>query len=153
MYGLHSSSNFQVLQSFYYTFGDCTERANCNWYHSQFHVPFFFSVLKQGLGTYFSSHFLWLVLSLSQLFYFFLRFFSHQRWLMVFHWSLRDTKSPQVTMTLLSVLADLNNTVVWIVSARPPISNFCRLFIKLLGDRSAHTNYNWSHCHLHVQWL
>ena len=41
---------------------------------------------------------------------------------MVFHWSLRDSKSPQVSRTLLSILAVLNNVVVWMVSTRPPTS-------------------------------
>ena len=41
---------------------------------------------------------------------------------MVFHWSLSDSKSPQVFQTLLSILADLNNAVVWTVSTRPPSS-------------------------------
>ena len=41
---------------------------------------------------------------------------------MVFHWSLSDSKSPQVSRTLLSILAVLNNIVVWIVSTRPPTS-------------------------------
>ena len=41
---------------------------------------------------------------------------------MVFHWSLSDSKSPQVFMTLLSVLIILNNAVVWIVSTHPPTS-------------------------------
>ena len=41
---------------------------------------------------------------------------------MVFHWSLSDSKSPQVSMTLLSILVILNNAVVWIVSTRPPTS-------------------------------
>ena len=31
-------------------------------------------------------------------------------------------KSPQISMTLLSILADLNNAVVWTVSIRPFIS-------------------------------
>ena len=48
--------------------------------------------------------------------------FSHQRQLMVFHWSLSDSKSPQVSGTLLSILAILNNVVVWMVSTRPPTS-------------------------------
>ena len=38
---------------------------------------------------------------------------------MVFHWSLRDSKSPQVSRTLLSILAVFNNAVVWVVSTRP----------------------------------
>ena len=39
---------------------------------------------------------------------------------MVFHWSLSDSKSPQVSRTLLSILAVLSNAVIWIVSTRPP---------------------------------
>ena len=41
---------------------------------------------------------------------------------MVFHWSLSDSKSPQVPRTRLSILAVLSNAVVWIVSTRPPTS-------------------------------
>ena len=40
---------------------------------------------------------------------------------MVFHWSLSDNKSPQVSVTLLSILVDLNNAVVLMVSSRPLI--------------------------------
>ena len=42
--------------------------------------------------------------------------------MMVFHWSLSYNKSPQVSRNLLSILADLNNTVVWMVSPHPFIS-------------------------------
>ena len=41
---------------------------------------------------------------------------------MDFHWSLSDSKSPQVFWTLLSIVAVLNNAVVWMVSTRPPTS-------------------------------
>ena len=41
---------------------------------------------------------------------------------MVFHWGLSDSKSPRVSRTLLSILAVLNNAVVWMVSTRPPTS-------------------------------
>ena len=41
---------------------------------------------------------------------------------MVFHWSLSDSKSPQISRTLLSILAVLNNAVVWMVSTHPPTS-------------------------------
>ena len=41
---------------------------------------------------------------------------------MDFHWTLSDSKSPQVSRTLLSILAVLNNAVVWMVSTRPPTS-------------------------------
>ena len=35
---------------------------------------------------------------------------------MVFHWSLSDSESPQVSRFIFSILADLNNAVVWMVS-------------------------------------
>ena len=38
---------------------------------------------------------------------------------MVFHWILSDNKSPQVCWTLLSILADLNNAVIYMVSILP----------------------------------
>ena len=41
---------------------------------------------------------------------------------MVFHWSLSDSKSPQVSRILLSILAVLNSAVVWVVSTRPSTS-------------------------------
>ena len=41
---------------------------------------------------------------------------------MFFHWSLSNSKSPQVSRTLLSILAVLNNAVVWMVSTRLPTS-------------------------------
>ena len=41
---------------------------------------------------------------------------------MVSHWSLSDSKSPQVSRTRLRILAILSNAVVWMVSNRPPIS-------------------------------
>ena len=41
---------------------------------------------------------------------------------MVFRWSLSDSKSPQVSRTLLSIMSILNNAVVCIVSTRPPTS-------------------------------
>ena len=47
---------------------------------------------------------------------------------MVFHWSLSDSKSPQVSRTLLSILAVLSNAVVWIVSTRPLTSKSSRPF-------------------------
>ena len=41
---------------------------------------------------------------------------------MVFHWSLSDSKSPQVSRTFLSILAILSNAVVSMVTTRPAIS-------------------------------
>ena len=47
---------------------------------------------------------------------------------MVFHWRLTESKFPQVSRTLLSILAVLNNAVVWMVSTRPPTSKSSRSF-------------------------
>ena len=47
--------------------------------------------------------------------------------MIIFHVSLPDRESPQVSRTLLSIMADLNNAVVWI-SFRPLFSEcFCLL--------------------------
>ena len=59
-----------------------------------------------------------------------------------FHWSQRDSKSPQVSWTLLNVLADLNNAVVWVFSILPLISSSTSLSSKFLGGRSMRANYN-----------
>ena len=48
--------------------------------------------------------------------------------MMVFHRHLSDIKSPQVSRTLLSILAVFNNVVVWMVSTRPPTSESSRPF-------------------------
>ena len=90
---------------------------------------------------------------------------------MVFHWSLSDGKSPQVSKTLLSILTVLNNAIVWMVSTRPPTSKTSSPFINPLvigqsqsvllfpihpvlcqsfDDCTKSTNYNWYNCHLHV---
>ena len=47
---------------------------------------------------------------------------------MVFHWSLSDSKSPQVSRILLSILVVLSNAVIWIVSTRLPTSKSSRPF-------------------------
>ena len=47
---------------------------------------------------------------------------------MIFHWSLSDSKSPQVSGTLLSILVVPNSAEVWMVSTRPPISKAYSLF-------------------------
>ena len=57
---------------------------------------------------------------------------------MVYHRSLSDSKSPQVSGTLLSILADLNNVVVCMVSARHLISNSSSLGINPLMTVLSH---------------
>ena len=54
-------------------------------------------------------------------FFFFWESFSHQRLPMVFHWSMSDSKSPQVSRTFLSILADLNRAIVWMIYTCPLI--------------------------------
>ena len=62
---------------------------------------------------------------------------------LVLHWCLSDSKSRPVFRTLLSILADLNNAVIRMVSIYPLISNFpCRL-----------SKGNWWHNHPHVPHL
>ena len=52
---------------------------------------------------------------------------------MVFHWSLSDSKSPQVSRTFLGILADCSSAVVWMVSILPLISRSSSLFSKFIG--------------------
>ena len=47
---------------------------------------------------------------------------------MIFHWGLSESKSPQVSRTLLSILAVFNNAIFWMVSTRPPTSKSSRPF-------------------------
>ena len=51
---------------------------------------------------------------------------------MVFHCSLSDSKSLQVCWTLLTILADVSNVIVWMVSTRPLIFKSSCYFINLL---------------------
>ena len=74
---------------------------------------------------------------------------------MVFHWSLRDSKSPQVSRTLISILAVRSNAVVWTVSSRPPTSKSSSPFNNPLvfGDCTKSTNHDWYNCHRHVPYF
>ena len=56
---------------------------------------------------------------------------------MIFNWSLRDSKSPQVSRTLLSILADLNHAVVSMIAARLLISVFSSPLTTPLGTISS----------------
>ena len=58
--------------------------------------------------------------------------FLHQHELMVSPWSLSDSKSPQVSSTLLYILSDFNSAVVWMVSTCLLISKSSSSFIDLL---------------------
>ena len=66
-------------------------------------------------------------------YYYYYYCFSHQRQLLVFHWSLSDCKSVQVSRNLPSVLTDVNNAVVWMVSAHNLISKSSNPLTNPLG--------------------
>ena len=51
---------------------------------------------------------------------------------MIFHWSLSDNKSPQISRTFLDILADFNNAVIWMFSTHPVISKSSSPFINPL---------------------
>ena len=58
--------------------------------------------------------------------------FSNEHLFVVFHKNLSDCKSPRVSRTLLSILDNLNNTVVWIILILSLISYFSSPFSKIL---------------------
>ena len=86
---------------------------------------------------------------LSLLFYYFEKF-SYQCLLMVSHESASDSKFPHVFRTLLSIQANLNNAVVWMISIRPLISKSTSPCTNPFGDCTDCTDYNWYHRHFHV---
>ena len=95
----------------------------------------FISRLKRPWSC-FPSHFCFLVfvillsIVLSVLF---LMAVSSQHWLLVFHCILSDIKSPRFSRTLLGILVDLINAVVWRVSILPLIStSSCPFFIAFM---------------------
>ena len=53
-------------------------------------------------------------------------------------------------MTPLSILADLINAVVWIVSTRLHHSKYPQSLYQYFDDWSKTTNYNWYHRHFYV---
>ena len=87
------------------------------------------SGLCMPFGSMVKFQFLYFIISL-------LASFSHQ-WcfftLVVFHWSLSVGKSREGSRTRFSILADLSNAFVWIVSILPLISISSCPFSRLLG--------------------
>ena len=65
---------------------------------------------------------------------------------MIFHWSLCDSKSPQ-TWILLTILANFNSAVVWILNSFTDLQ-FTQSIFKVLDDYSKCSNYNWYHYNL-----
>ena len=69
---------------------------------------------------------------------------------MVFLWSLSDSKSPQVFRTLLSILNNLNNAVVWLGLPSSSYFQILQSLYQSFGDCTKSTNYNWYHRNFHV---
>ena len=93
--------------------------------------------------------YIYYILLLLLLFYF-LRVFHTSENLMVFNWSLSDSKSPQVSKTLLSNLAVFNNTVVWMVSTLPLLSRSSSPCCNPLVTVPSVPVTIWHHRHFHV---
>ena len=72
---------------------------------------------------------------------------------MIFHWNLSDSKSPQVSRTLLSIVAVRNNLTVWMASTRPLISKSFSPFNNPLVTVPNAPITIWSNCHLHVPYF
>ena len=76
-----------------------------------------------------------------------LHFLSYQLLPVVFHWSLNDNTSLQISKTLLSILADcccLNDL------DPSSVLQSHQLLFNVQRDCSNGSNYIWYHCHLHV---
>ena len=58
--------------------------------------------------------------------------YSHLLKPMLFHLSLSASKTPQIPMTLLSILADFNSAVVWMILILTLTSNSSNLFSRPL---------------------
>ena len=74
------------------------------------------------------------IMIIYKLYFFFFQEFFTLMLADIFLWSWSDSKSPQMSRTLLSILADLKSAVVWMVS----------------GDCTECTNHNWYHLQFHV---
>ena len=83
--------------------------------HSLHCIQFVFSQSPYYYYYYYSYYYYYYYYSL-------IRVFHISVTLMVFHWSLSDSISPQDSWILLSILAVLNNIVVWMVYTCPPTS-------------------------------
>ena len=68
---------------------------------------------------------------------------------MVFHWNLRDSNSPQISRTSLSILSELNNFCLDNLYLSFDFWAFLSLD-QSSGGYSKWTSCNWYHCHLHI---
>ena len=59
--------------------------------------------------------------------------FNHQDYMMIFHWSLSGSKSPDVNTTLLITLTDNIRAMVWLVSIHPQMYTYPDFFFQVFG--------------------
>ena len=106
-----------------------TYQENCSEFYSFDEISVVEFSFKKFSCSYKVLFFFYLLL-LDGVYYYYLlpESFPHEFKQMVSHWRLSDSKSPQVSRILLSVLAVLSNAVIWIVSIRPPTSKSSRPF-------------------------
>ena len=88
---------------------------------------FYGSLARSKDLSIFSLSFIFILCLYHHHYYYSLESFSHQRQLIVFHWSLSDSKYLQVFRIHLCILAELN-TVIWMVSTRLLISMSSNIF-------------------------
>ena len=72
---------------------------------------------------------------------------------MLYHWNLRDSKCPQVSRTLLSILADSIYATVWMCLGSSSDLSLFQPTHQAFGDSSIRVSYNWYHRHIHVPFL
>ena len=115
---LPPSPYFQLLQSLYQSFRDCTKSTNFYWYNRHFLVAFFFSIPSQGPGTYHSFCIISILLC-GMLISFLVSFFTSA----LDGGILLESEWQQISRTLLRIQTDFNHSFVKIVSIRLPIPN------------------------------
>ena len=92
---------------------------------------FKFFIFTDGTAVSMRRHFYSLKLSLFHSFRVCFCFFL-QIQMMIFHESLSDSKSPQISWTLLSIRGDFNRAMNWMISIRPLIFCSSSLFSEFL---------------------
>ena len=100
--------------------------------------------------SYFVSFYLFLLWHSSSLWRCFVLLLSYNRKLVIFHWSLSVSKSPQISRCLLTILADFNNfNTLFILDYSFDIPFFLN-FQQTIGDRSQHFKHSLYRFHFHV---
>ena len=125
--GLDSISDFELFHLSFPAFGDCSKRVNNNCYDCHPCVPQLsklsgkVQVLVSLPSVYIFT--LWSVAPCE---------FFHTSSNMVFHWMLSDSKSLQISRSLLSIIVYFSNDVVWIVSILILLSSSSNLLSRFL---------------------